>query len=148
MVWEGGIGVDQALDELRLVGFVLGYIDPVLQGSMPADVCCGDVGKEELKVADYAVLVAGLGSTNAAAVRAACGEHVARWAVRGALNCLAHEVELSCCYHVFDVGNAIEDVSDLLILYMLISDFGHGDVKDVAYAPMKEDFKFGQKALL
>ncbi len=46
MVWEGGVRVDQALDELQPVGFVQGLVDPVLQGSMPVVVCRGDAGKE------------------------------------------------------------------------------------------------------
>jgi hypothetical protein len=59
---------------------------------MPINVCHGDAGKEELKVANHAVIVVGLGPANAAVVCTACGEHVTRWAVWGASDRLAFKV--------------------------------------------------------
>ncbi len=59
---------------------------------MPVNVCHGDAGIEELKDADHAVFVVGLGSANVAVVCTACGEHVTRWVVWGASDCLAYKV--------------------------------------------------------
>ncbi len=82
---------------------------------MSVNLNCGYVLEEEAKIFNHGVFSCRLWASHAAFVVAACGDHVARGAVRWATYHVANKVHLSCGNHVAYTGDGVEHLAQFVI---------------------------------
>ena len=107
-IWKRRGGVKEALDQLAPVFLVRSFMNPVLQGAISVNLNCGYVPEKEAEVLDHEVFSRRLWAPHAAFMVAACGDHVARGAVRWSANNFSDEVHLPRGDHVADAGDGVD----------------------------------------
>jgi hypothetical protein len=107
-IWERRGGVKEALDQLAPVFLVRSFVNPVSQGAISVNPDCGYVLEKEVKVLDHEVFSRRLWVPHTTFMVAACGDHVARGAVRWSAYHFSDKVHLSHGDHVADAGDGVE----------------------------------------
>ena len=115
----------EALDQLASVFLVRSFMDPVLHGAKSVNLDCGYILKKEMKVLDHEVFSRRLWAPHTAFMVAACGDHVARGAVRWSAYHFSDKVHLPRGDHVADAGDGVEHSSHFVVVEPLFTYFGH-----------------------
>jgi hypothetical protein len=121
VVWrgEGGarpIGTSISCLKLR---------DPISQGAILVNLDCGYFPEKEAEVLNHEVYSRCLWAPHALFVVAACGDHLARGAVRWSAYHFSDKVHLSRGDHVADAEDGVEHLSHFVVVEPLFADFGH-----------------------
>ncbi len=124
-IWERRGGVKEALNQLTPVFLVRSFVNPVSQGAISVNLDCGYVPEKEAEVLNHEVFSCRLWALHAAFMVAACGDDVARGAVRWSAYHFSDKVHLPRGDHVADAGDGVEHLSHLFVVEPLFADFGH-----------------------
>ncbi len=100
-------------------------MNPVSQGAISVNLDCGYILEKEAEVLNHEVFSRRLWAPHVAFIVAACGDHVARGAVRWSAYHFFDKVHLSRGDHVADAGDGVEHLSQFVIVEPLFVDFGH-----------------------
>ena len=124
-IWKRHGGVKEALDQLAPVFLIRSFVNPVSQGAKSVNLDCGYILKKETKVLDHEVFLRRLWAPHAAFMVEACGDHVARGAVRWSAYHFSDKVHLPRGDHVADAGDGVEHSSHFVVVEPLFADCGH-----------------------
>ncbi len=109
------MSVSEAVDKLRSVLFMEGFLNPALEGDKIVNCDFGNIGEEEAKVLDDVVLGVEEWTSHWADIVAACRQHLLRRTIGGGTYDLSDEVHLSCGNHVANVRDVIEHPLNMFI---------------------------------
>ena len=118
-------GVKEALNQLAPVFLVRSFVNPVSQGAISVNLDCGYVPEKEAEVLNHEVFSRCLWAPHPAFMVAACGDHVARGAVRWSAYHFSNKVQLPRGDHVADAGDGVEHFSHFVVVKPLLANFGH-----------------------
>ena len=115
----------EALDQLAPVFLVRSFVNPISQGAISVNLDCGYFPEKEAEVLNHEFFSRCLWASHASFVVAACGDHVARGAVRWSAYHFSDKVHLSRGDHVANAGDGVEHLSHFVVVEPLFTDFGH-----------------------
>jgi hypothetical protein len=124
-IWQWCGGVKEALDQLAPVFLVRSFVNPISQGAISVDLDCGYFPEKEAEVLNHEVFSRCLWASHASFVVAACGDHVARGAVRWSAYHFSDKVHLSRGDHVANARDGVEHLSHFVVVEPLFTDCGH-----------------------
>ena len=124
-IWKHCGGVKDVLDQLAPVFLVRNFVNPISQRAKLVNLDCGYILKKETKVLDHEVFPRRLWAPHLALMVTACGDHVARGAVRWSAYHFSDNIHLPCGDHVADARDGVEHSSHFVVVELLFADCGH-----------------------
>ena len=108
--------VGEACNEVVPIFFVVGFIDPVLEGAIFVDGDFREVRKKETKVFHNEIVVVKEGTANTTGIVAARSHHLLGWAIVRTAHCFPKKIKLTSGNHIANARNVIKHPLHMLIM--------------------------------